>query len=188
MRSRRPQRDTGLARIERGSPPWIVGLSILVAALLLVVSVFLDWAHIAIGPRVNSIAQASVSGAGTVSVTGPQDDPEFERYVAQSLQHAANPSGVWVAVIGVLIIAAGVAYLRLALRAESALAVAALASIGSALCLPDALNVRRAFGESLGSDYAHYSPGFGLILACTMTVALVALGVAGFALERRSAA
>ncbi|EUA13869.1 hypothetical protein I553_6988 [Mycobacterium xenopi 4042] len=44
MRSRRPQRDTGRARIERGSPPWIVGLSILVAALLLVVSVFLDWA------------------------------------------------------------------------------------------------------------------------------------------------
>jgi hypothetical protein len=70
----------------------MVGLTILVAGFLLVVSVFLDWVHIAIGGRAYSIVQASVSGAGTVSVTKPQDDPEFQRYAAQSLEHVVSHS------------------------------------------------------------------------------------------------
>src|SRR5690348_4825168 len=81
------QRDTGQARIQRGSRRWIVGLTILGAGLLLVVSVFLGWGRIAIGSGSNTIVEAAVSGAGTVSVTVPQDDPEFERYAAQSLGH-----------------------------------------------------------------------------------------------------
>ena len=110
-----------------------MGLAILVAGLLLAVSVFLDWGHIAIGAGSNSIVQAAVSGAGTVSVTMPQADPEFERYAAQSLEHVVSHSGVWVAVIGVLIVAAGAVYLWLLPRAEAALAVAVLAGV-SGLC------------------------------------------------------
>jgi hypothetical protein len=156
----------------------------MVAGLLLVVSVFLDWGHIAIGGGSDSIVQASVSGAGTVSVTVPHDDPEFERYGAQSVEHVMSHSGVWVAVIGVLIVAAGAAYLWLRPRAEAAIAVTVLAGIGSVFGLSYALNVREMFSEVLDLSFAHSSLGFGLIVACTMTVALTALGVAAFVLER----
>lgn len=178
------QCDTGQARVRRGSPRWIVGLTILGAGLLLVVSVFLGWGRIAIGGESNSIVQASVSGAGTVSVTMPQDDPEFERYAAQSLEQVVSHSGVWVAVIGILIIAAGAVYLWRRPRTEAAIAVAVLASIGSVFCLSTALDVRGMFDEALDSSYAHYWPGFGLIFACTMTVVLTALGGTAFVLER----
>jgi hypothetical protein len=187
MPSRWVQRDTGQVHVQRGSPRWIVGLAILVAGLLLVASVFLDWGRIAIGAGSNSIVQASVSGAGTVSVTTPQDDPEFERYAAKSLEHVVSHSGLWVAVIGVLIIAASAAYLWLLPREETAIAVAVLAGIGSVFCLSYAFSVRRIFGETLGLPYAHYSLGFGLVVACTMTVVLIALGVAAFVLERMAA-
>ena len=185
--SRWPRRNTGPARVQRGSPRWIVGLPILVAGLLLVVSVFLDWGHVAIGGRSNSIAQAAVSGAGTVSVTMPQGDPEFERYAAKSLEHVVSHSGLWLAVIGVLIVAAGAAYLWLLPREETAIAVAALAGIGFVSCLSYALNVRRSLSEALGLDYGHYSLGFGVVIACTMTVVLMALGVAAFVLDRAAA-
>jgi hypothetical protein len=187
MRSRWLQRDTGPARVQGGSPRRIVGLTILVAGLLLVVSVFLDWGHMAIGGGSDSIVQASVSGAGTVSVTMPQDDPEFQRYAARSLEHVVSHSGVWVAVIGVLIVAAGAAYLWLLPREETAIAVVVLAGIGSAFCLSYAFNVRRIFGEALSLNYAHYSPGFGVVVACTTTVILIALGMAAFVSERIAA-
>jgi hypothetical protein len=113
----------------------------------------------------------------------PQDDPEFERYAARSLEHIVRPSGTWVAVIGVLIIAAATAYLWLQPRTEAAIAVAVLAGIGSVFCLSAALNVRGMFNEALDLGYAHYSPGFGLIVACTMTAVLTALGVTAVVLE-----
>jgi hypothetical protein len=177
------ERDTGQTGVQRGSPRWMVGLTILVAGFLLVVSVFLDWVHIAIGGGAYSIVQASVSGAGTVSVTKPQDDPEFQRYAAQSLEHVVSHSGVWVAVIGILIVAAGAAYLWLPPRAEAALAVAVLAGIGAVFCLSCAFNVRRIFREALDLNYAHYSLGFGVVVACTLTVILTVLGVTAFVLD-----
>jgi hypothetical protein len=172
------ERDTGQSRVQRGTPRWIVGLTILVAGILSVVSVFLDWVHIAIG----GVLQASVSGAGTVSVTKPHDDAELQRYAAQSLEHVVSHSGMWVAVIGVLILAADAAYLWLLPRAEAAIAVAVLAGIDAVICLSYALNVQRMFRETLDLNYIHCSLGFGVVVACGMTVLLTALGVTAFVL------
>src|SRR5579884_695222 len=187
MPSRWLRRDTGQARIERGSPRWIVGLAILIAGLTLLVSVFLDWGRITIGERSNSIAQISVSGAGGVSVTMPQDDPEFERYVAKSLEHVVSHRGLWVAVIGVLVVAAGAAYLCRLHREEAAVGVVVLAGIASALCLSAAFNLRRIFGEAFDVNVGHYSLGIGLVVACCATICLIALGVAALVLERGTA-
>jgi len=144
-----------------------------------VISVFLDWVHIAIG----RVVQASVSGAGTVSVTQPQDDPELHRYAAQALEQVVSHSGVWVAVIGVLIVAADAAYVWLRPRAEAAVAVAVLAGVGAVYCLSCAFNVRRLFRETLNLEYVRYSLGIGMVIACTMTVILGALGVTAFVME-----
>jgi hypothetical protein len=173
------QRDTGLGRIQRGSPPWIVGLTIIVGGLVLVGSVFLDWGHLAIGG-----GQVAVSGTGTVLVTVPHGDPEIERYNAQSLENVVSHSGVWVAVVGLLIVAGGAAYLWLLPREATAIAVAVLAGIGSLVCLSYAFNVRRIFGEACCLNDAHYSLGVGVVVACTTTVVLTALGVAAFVWER----
>jgi hypothetical protein len=178
------QRDTGHARVQRGSPRSVVGLTIVICGLLLVVSVSLDWVHIAVGRGPNTIVQASVSGAGTVSVVIPQDDPEFERYAAESLGHVVSHTGVWVAAIGVLIVVAGATYLWLRPRTEAAIAVTVLAAIGSGFCLSYAFNVKRTFTEVLDLSSAHYSLAFGLVAACVLTVLLTALGVAAFVLER----
>jgi hypothetical protein len=185
--SRWLRHGTGSGRVKSRSPQRAVGLAILIAGLLLIVSVFLEWGRIAIGAGSNSLAHASVSGAGTVSITMPQDDPEFERYAAKSLEQVVSHSGVWVAIIGVLIIAAGAAYLWLPPREEAAIAVAVLAIIGSVLCLASALDERRIFGDAFDVAAAHYSLGYGLALACAMTMVLIALGVAGFTLERPAA-
>ncbi len=48
----------------------------------------------------------------------------------------------------------------------------------------NAFNVRKMFSEALDLYYAHYSLGFGVVVACTMTVVLTALGVAAFVLDR----
>jgi hypothetical protein len=181
--SGRRRRDTGHAGVQRASPRRIVGLAIIGAGLLLVVSVFLDWGHIAIGGGSDSILRASVSGAGTVSVDVPQDDPGFERDAAQSLEHLVSHRGVWAAVLGVLVVAAGVAYLRLRPRAEAAIAVAVLGGVGSVIGLSYALDLRGMFSEALDLGYAHYSPGFGVVLACTVAAILIPLGVAAFVLE-----
>jgi hypothetical protein len=182
--SRWLQRDASHARIERGSRRWAVGLTIVIAGFLLAVSVFLDWAHITVGRGTSMIAQVSVSGAGTVSVTMPQDDPEFEHYAAQSLGHIVSHSGVWVVAIGVLTVAAGATYLWLRPRTEAAIVVTGLAVIGSVLCFSNALNVKRMFNEVLDSSYAHYSPAFGMIVASALAVILTALGVTALVLER----
>ena len=145
----------------------------------MVISVFLDWVHIAIG----GVVQASVSGAGTVSVTTPHDDPDLQSYAAQALVQVVSHSGVWVAVIGVLIVAADAAYLWLLPRAEAALAVAVLAAVGAVFCLSFALNDERIFYESLDLDYVHYSLGFGVVVACTMTVILTMLAVTAFVID-----
>ena len=171
--------DPGQAHIQRGSLRWIVGLTILVAAILLVVSVFLDWVHIAIG----GVVQASVSGAGTVSVTKPQDNPELQRYAAQSLEAVVSHSGVWVAVIGVLIVAVDAGYLWLLPRVEAAIAVALLAGIGAVFCLSCPFNVRRVFRAAFDLNYVHYSLGFGVVVACSMTVILTGLGTTAFILD-----
>jgi hypothetical protein len=184
IRSRWLQRDTGQARVQRGSPRWIVGLTIIGAGLVLIVSVFCGWGHIAIGGGPNGIVQASVSGAGTVSVTVPQDDPEFERYAAQSLEHVVSHRGLWVAVVGVLIVTAAAAYLWLPPRTEAAIGVAVLGGIGSVFCLSNALNVGGTFNDAIDVSYDHYSLGPGLVVACAMTVVLTALGVTAFVLER----
>lgn len=176
--------DTGLPGVKSRSPQRAVGLAMLIAGLLLTLSVFLEWGRITIGAEANSLAQASVSGAGTVSITMPQDDPEFERYAAKSLEQVVSHGGVWVAIIGVLIIAAGAVYLWLSPREEAAIAVALLAGIGSVLCVASALNVRRIFGDAFDVAAAHYSLGYGLALACITSIVLIGLGVAGYALER----
>jgi hypothetical protein len=182
--SRWLQRDTGQARVQRGGPRWIVGLTILGAGLVLIVSVFCGWGHIAIGGRSNSTVQASVSGAGTVSVTMPQDDSELEGYAAQSLEHVVSHRAVWVALIGVLIVTAAAAYLWLAPRTEAAIGVAVLGGIGSVFCLSSALNVRGMFNEALDLSDEHYLLGSGLVVASAMTVVLTVLGVTAFVLER----
>ncbi|WP_375484700.1 hypothetical protein [uncultured Mycobacterium sp.] len=187
MPSRWLRRDSGKARIERGTPRWIVGLAILVAGLILLASVFLDWGHITIGDRSNSIAQISVSGAGGVSVTMPQDDPEFERYAAKSLEHVVSHRGLWVAVIAVLVIAAGAAYLWLLPREQAAVGVVVLSGIASAFCMSCAFNLRRIFGEAFDVNVGHYSLGIGLVMACCTTIGLIALGVAALVLERGTA-
>jgi hypothetical protein len=173
------KRDTGQTRVRRGSPRWIVGLANLIAAILLLVSVFLDWVHIAIG----GVVRASVSGAGTVSVTKPDDDPELQRYVTQSLEQVVSHSGMWIAVIGVLIVAADAVYLWLPPHAEAAIAVAVLAGISAVFCLSCAFDVQRVFRQALDLNYAHYSLGFGVVVACSMTVLLTVLGVAAFVLD-----
>jgi len=172
------ERDTGQNSVQRGSPRWIVGLTNLLAGILLLVSVFFDWVHIAIG----NVVQASVSGAGTVSVTKP-DDPQLQGYVAQSLEQAVGHGGLWVAVIGVLIVAAAAAYLWLIPHAEAAIAVAVLGGIGAIFCLSCAFNVQTVFREALDVNYVHYSLGSGVVVACCMTVLLTMLGVAAFVLD-----
>jgi hypothetical protein len=86
-------------------------------------------------------------------------------------------------VIGVLVVAAGVAYFRLRPRAEAAIAVAVLGGVGSVIGLSYALDLRGMFSEALDLGYAHYSPGFGVVLACTVAAILIPLGVAAFVLE-----
>jgi hypothetical protein len=59
-----------------------------------------------------------------------------------------------------------------------------LAGIGAVCCLSCAFNVQEGFPRSsLDVNYAHYSVGFGVVLACSMTVLLMVLGVTAFVLE-----
>ncbi|HZE17626.1 MAG TPA: hypothetical protein VE197_19055, partial [Mycobacterium sp.] len=67
--------------------------------------------------------------------------------------------------------------------AEAALAVAVQAGIGAVFCLSCAFNVRRILREALDLNYAHYSLGFGVVVACTLTVILTVLGVTAFVLD-----
>ena len=168
-------KDTGPGRVERGSSRWVAGLAIIAAGGVLVVSPLLPWAH---DTRSGSVI--SVSGLGAISVNA-------EEGVASLIKEFNNYGipGIWAVLVGLIAIVAGAAFLWTRWRSQTALTVAILGGIGFLACMADAINVGAVMGNP-ASGAGEYAIGFGLLLACAVTLVLVGLGITAFVLERIS--
>ncbi|TSE01138.1 hypothetical protein FOS14_05180 [Skermania sp. ID1734] len=168
-------RDTSADSRARPRQQRVLGLTMIGGGLLLLISVFLPWGHVAIGGP-QAIMTASVSGTGTVTVSVGDGDASLEHHVADYLNPMMNHLGWWVLVIAVLIVVAGAFYLWSPARLEAAIVVTVLGAIGAAMCLFYAVHIRESLSEALDVSSGDGRPGYGVVLACILTVLLTALG------------
>jgi hypothetical protein len=175
-------KDTGPGRVERGSSRWVVGVAIVAAGAVLVLSTFLPW-----GDITSSGYEISMSGLGQVSVQAPAGEEGTSAFIASQLQDqvgaAVHNPGIWALVVGLITVLAGAAFLRTRWRSQTALTVAVVGGIEFLVCMGNAVNVAAMMG-SPALNQGEYGIGFGLLLACAVTLALVGLGVTAFVLER----
>ena len=177
-------RDTGAGHVVRGSSRWVSGVAIIAAGVVLLLSTFMAWGH-----TVSAGFRISLSGLGFVSVTAPEGDEQVAAFITRQLQDevssAAHNPGVWALVVALIVVVAGAAYLWTKWRSQAALTVAVTSAIEFLVCVSNAASVGAMMGyaASRGEDYAI---GFGLLLACGVTLVLTGLGITAFVFERVS--
>lgn len=172
--------DTGPRRVEQGSSRWVAGIAIIGVAVALCLSALLEW-----GSTIVEGYHVSMNGFGRVSVSGPDDF--LSNFLRQQLQtqieSAVSSPGLWVAFVGIVSLIAGAAYLWTTWRSPSALIVTILGAIAFLGCVGNLINLAAMMGYT--ASYADdYAVGFGLLLACALSFALVGLGITAFVLER----
>ncbi len=185
----------GPGPVERGSTRWTVGIAMLALSVVLALTSFTEWAHMTYAGSSSSSGQvkvsAAMSGFGSVSVTVPGIQGAAQRHAAERGEAAAleaegpNAPGIAVLTIGLLMAAAALAYLRTPRRAAAAGVVVGLSALGLMNGIWRIANPRQMFNDPAGWNSAHYSPGFGLVVATVVSLALIGLGVYALVLERR---
>jgi hypothetical protein len=175
-------KDTGPGQVERGRSRWVAGWAIIAAGGALVLSTFLEW-----GNTTSAGFAISMSGLGQVSVEAPDRNGVLAAFIADRLQQesSVHTPGVWALLVGLIAIVAGAAYLWTQWRSQTALAVTIVGGIEFLVCVGNAINVAAMMGHPAG-DAGQYAIGFGLLLACAITLVLVGLGITAFVLERIS--
>ncbi|MGW4019119.1 RDD family protein [Rhodococcus ruber] len=167
-------------------------MAIVAGGLVLALSVFLEWGHINdmyYDDGTRTSATASMNGIGDATVTLGGLDPDYVGFVegsaAAALEDETGSAGVWAIWLGLLVSGAGLAYMGMRVRAAAAVTVAVLALIGFVTALSQMFNVRGAvFDNNVGWSQGEFSAGFGLVLACALTLVLLGLAVTAFVLER----
>jgi hypothetical protein len=158
----------------------VAGLAIVILGAALLLSTFLDW-----GSTTLSDYTMTMNGFGSVHVSGP--DHSMSSFMQQQLEDevesAVHSPGVWVALFGVVAIAAGAAFMWTAWRTPASIAVMVLGGIAFLVCIGNLINLAAMMGNtaSYGGDYR---VGFGLLAACALTLALIGVGITAFVLER----
>jgi hypothetical protein len=175
-------KDTGTAQVERGNSRWVAGWAIIAGGGALVLSTLFEWGH-----TTGAGFVISMSGLGQVSVEAPGRDEVVAAFIADRLKQESsvhNP-GLLALFIGLIAIVAGAAYLWTPWRSQTALTVAIVGGIEFLVGAGNAINVAAMMGNP-GGGAGQYTIGFGLLLACAVTLVLVGLGITAFVLERMS--
>jgi predicted tellurium resistance membrane protein TerC len=132
-----------------------------------------------------------MSGLGQVFVEPPNDGklPGAATFIAdrikEDMQSSVHTPGIWALFVGLIAIVAGAAYLWTQWRSQTALTAAIVGGIEFLMCVRNAINVAAMMGNPAG-DARQYAIGFGLLLACAVTLVLIGLGITAFVLERFS--
>lgn len=187
---------SGADSLDRGTSRWIVGLAALIVAGVLGLTAFTEWGHITYAASDGQSGQLTVSAAlsrfGTVSVTVPGISNSTERRRVEAADEEAlsaaepKPPGWPVLVVAALLAGSAAAYLRTRHRTAAASVIIVLSTLGLMNGLWRITNVRGMFNDPAAYDSASYSPGFGLVAATVVALALVGLGVTALVLERRA--
>ncbi|MGV0794366.1 DUF2510 domain-containing protein [Mycolicibacterium sp. XJ1819] len=175
-------KDTGPRQVQKGSSRAVAGIAIIAAGLALFLSALLEWGSTMVGGY-----RIAMNGFGQVTVSGPDDvlSSFLRRQLQADVESAVQSPGVWVAFVGVVSVLAGAAYLWTVWRSHSALAVTILGGIAFLASVGNFVNLAAMMGHT-ASYSEDYAVGFGLLAACALTFALVALGITAFVLERIS--
>jgi cytoskeletal protein RodZ len=175
----------------RGSR-WVVGTAALVLAVILALTAFASWANLR-DDNFNPTVSAELSGVGTISVDVPgiadNDERQFVQKQLQAELSASNPSvpGWEVLVLAALMAAAAVVYRRsTGPSGNSAVGMTFLGALVLVNAIWRLFNVRGMFNAPARWSSADYTPGFGLVVAALASLALTALGITAFVIQRRS--
>ncbi len=174
-----------------GTPRWLLGTAIAVGGIALAVSVSMEWGHVSAsffddGTRL--VATASLNGLGEATVAVKDVDPQTAEFVegnaADALEEATGRAGVWALIVGFLIAAVGLGYLRTRFRLGSAIGVAVLALVGFVVSVSQILNPRTAvFDDDPGWYDGDFSAGSGLVLSCALSLVLIGLAAAALVID-----
>ncbi|WP_156613490.1 hypothetical protein [Mycobacterium sp. 852002-51961_SCH5331710] len=175
-------KDTGLGQVKRGSSRWVAGMAIIAVGAALFLSAFLEW-----GRTTVSGYAIAMSGLGQVSVYGSDNAP-LTSFLEEQLQDQVSSSvhnpGIWTALVGLVSILGGLAYVWTARRSEASIVVAIACGLAFLACIGNVVNLASMMGDV--SESGNYSIGFGLLLACALALTLVGSAVTAFVLERIS--
>ena len=108
----------------------------------------------------------------------------FESQLQDEVGATVHNPGIWAFLVGLIAIVAGAAFLWTRWRSHTALTVAILGGIEFLACMGNVVSLGAMMGNPVSGS--EYSIGFGLLLACAVTLVLVGLGITAFVLERMS--
>lgn len=180
-----PQRiDAG--RITAGSPRSYAGFAALAAGAVLVFSGSPPWG-IASVPDGAHAARFSLNGFGELSYEPSfgESNPDAE-LLANVLNRAGvlESPGAGAAVLGGLGVLAAVAYLKSQKRSMAAVIIAGAGLVATILALTQLANIRGMFSGVSDLADSDFAPGPGGFTAVLAALALAALGICAFALEK----
>jgi hypothetical protein len=166
-----------------------IALLLALSGLAFVASAFGTWGRVREAAYVagNDLTfSATFPGVGSPSQRGRVSDGTgtLEVIPTDSLSNT-NPG--WIALaLGVLLLAAGVAYYLAWNRKAVGAVAAALSVAGLIVCIGYLIDVRGAFDDPMGLANFEFSPGLGLISATALAAFATVLGSAAFIVEQRS--
>jgi hypothetical protein len=173
-------------RVKSFGPRDAIAAALVVTGAALSGSAFLEWgrarAAVSIGGE-PSVARASFPGIGDVRVSLSTQEMSAE-FSSWDSFHNTNP-GWAVLLLGLVTIAAAIAYWLVPFKQQIALGAAAVGAISAAIVASKLIDIRGAFGDQAGFAGTELSAGFGLIAACALSLAIASLGVVGFVFARR---
>jgi len=179
-----PTLDPG--RVESGSPRSYTGIASAIAGTALVVSGFLPWGIASLQDGAGE-AQFVLNGFGGLSYQPSFGEPNpGSQQLADILSRAdvlASP-GLGPAMLGVVGVLAAMAYMSSTKRSAAALVAIGAGGAAAIATLAQLSNVRGMFKGASDLAGAYFAPGLGVFVALFAAVALTALGICAFVLER----
>ena len=181
-----PPQRVDLARIAAGSPRSYVGVAALAAGASLIASGLFSWG-IASVPDGAHAAQFSLDGFGELSYEPSfgEGNPDAD-LLADALNRAdvLESPGVGAAILGGIGVLAAVAYLSSRNRSVAAVVASGAGMAAAILALTQLSNIRGMFNGVSDLADSDFAPGPGGFIAIFAALALAALGVCAFVLEK----
>ncbi|MGV0699813.1 RDD family protein [Mycolicibacter sinensis] len=181
-----PPKSFDPGRIESGSLRSYTGIAAAIAGAALVTTGFLPWGIASLRDGAGA-AQFALNGFGQLAYQpSARDRNPGAQLLADTLNRAgmmASP-GLGAALLGAVGLAAALVFLSSQKRSAAAVVMIAVGLMASIASLAQIANVRGMFDGSTDLAGAHFAPGFGVIVAVFAALALSALGITAFVLER----
>lgn len=164
-----------------------IGLLLALVGLALAGLAFLPWGQARVAGfdgDMSLSARATFPGVGRPSARMTISDDSGGAVISTDAPALHNPNPGWIAlVVGLALLACGIAYARNIYRTQVAIGAAVISAVAVIFCVIDLSDPRAAFGDPPSVVAAEFSKGPGLVAACVLACAATALSIVAYITE-----